>query len=219
MCVCKLDTRPADDKRFRAMIFFESDTPLEWGALDLPLVAIPADWHGRPLEPAPGYALALDPLHLWFVAHHRAPATAHPRSRPGLFLAELWRHDVAELFLADPASGRYLELNLAPNAAWWSCEFTAPRQRADGADVAVPDVHTWSDLAADGSWVAAMAVPLDILRARIDFGPATTANVCMVLESPEQKFLTATRLGGGEPDFHRPEKFAAPRRVTLDQLR
>ena len=200
------------------MIFFESETPLEWGALDVPLLAIPHDWYGNPLDPAPGYAVACDPLHLWFVAHHRAPASAHPASRPGGFHAELWKHDVAELFLADPASGRYLELNLAPNAAWWSCEFTAPRQRAEELDIAMPDVHTWSDLAADGSWVAAMAVPLDILQARIDFGANTHVNVCMVLASPAQRFLTAAPLGDGGPDFHRPGHFVKPRIVPLSGM-
>jgi hypothetical protein len=61
---------------------------------------------------------------------HRAPPQgggSASAGAPGNFLAELWRHDVAELFIADPASGRYFEFNLAPNGAWWSCEFTAPR--------------------------------------------------------------------------------------------
>lgn len=200
------------------MIFFKSDKPLEWGALDLPLLALANDWHGNPMEPAPGYAVVCDPLHLWFVANHREPASTHPKSRPGGFHAELWKHDVAELFLASPVSGRYLEFNLAPNAAWWSCEFTSPRQRETEEDIAMPDVNTWSDLAPDGSWVAAMAVPLDILRARIGFDADTLANVCMILGSPEQKFLTATPLGGGEPDFHRARHFVKPRMVPLADI-
>jgi len=186
---------------------FESDAPLAWGALDLPLLGIARDWFDKPVDPPPGYALACDPEHLWFVAHHRTPARAHPKSRPGLFCADLWKHDVAELFLADPKGGRYLELNLAPNAAWWSCEFTAARRRADLEDIAVPDVKTWSDLAPDGAWVAAMAVPLDVLRARVGFGAGTRANVCMILGSPEQRFFSATSMGDGEPDFHRPDRF------------
>jgi len=186
---------------------FESNVPLAWGALDLPLVGIAHDWFGKPIETSPGYALACDPEHLWFVAHHRAPARSHPKSRPGLYCADLWKYDVAELFLADPQSGRYLELNLAPNAAWWSCEFTAARQRAEEVDIAVPDVHTWSDLDPDGAWVAAMAVPLDVLQARVGFGPEARANVCMILGAPDQRFFSASPLGDGEPDFHRPNRF------------
>jgi len=144
---------------------------------------------------------------LWFVAHHRKAADLHPQARPGLFLAGLWRHDVAELFLADPASGRYFEFNLAANSAWWCCEFTAPRVRAEEIDIVMPEVFTFADMAPDGAWVAAMSIPLDLLRARLDFGPQTRANVTFVLDSPDQKFVSAVDLGTGEPDFHQPEKF------------
>jgi hypothetical protein len=120
----------------------------------------------------------------------------------------LWEYDVAELFLADPASGRYLEFNLAPNGAWWNAEFTAPRVRTDGANVAMPDVQTFAEQATDGSWAAAMSLPLDVLEARINFGPRTRANVTFILESPAQRFLSANDPGGGQPDFHRPERFS-----------
>jgi hypothetical protein len=59
----------------------------------------------------------------------------------------------------------------------------------------------------DGSWVAAMALPIELLKARLDFGPATRLNVTMILESPRQRFLSAADLGADEPDFHRPGRF------------
>lgn len=186
---------------------FTRESPLAWGALDLPMLGLARDWHGVPYDPPAGFSLAMDGQRLWFVAHDRRPARIHPQARPGAFQAELWRHDVAELFLADPVSGRYLEFNLAPNGAWWCCEFTAPRVRAEASDVAMPGVATFADLAPDGSWVAAMALPLDLLRARLDFGANTRANVTMILGSPDQRFLTAADLGGGDPDFHLPGRF------------
>ncbi len=189
------------------MTIFTSLRPLMWGELDLPLFGLSRDWHGNPLEPTAGFSLAVDENRLWFLAHHRKPAQLHPKARPGLFQAELWRYDVAELFIADPRSGRYLEFNLAPNGAWWSCEFKGPRLREEEIDIAMPDVATFSDMAADGSWVAAMALPLDLLRARVDFGKQTHANVTFILESPAQRFLTAGDLGNGEPDFHQPAHF------------
>jgi hypothetical protein len=149
----------------------------------------------------------MDARRLWFVAHHRKAAALHPQARPGVFQAGLWQHDVAELFIADPVSGRYFEFNLAPNGAWWCCEFTAPRVRAEEIDIAMPEVATFSDMAADGAWLAAMAIPLDLLKARLDFGPQSRANVTFVLGSPGQVFVTAGDLGGGEPDYHRPERF------------
>ncbi|HEX7261578.1 MAG TPA: hypothetical protein VF258_07155, partial [Luteolibacter sp.] len=185
---------------------FTSSHPLIWGELDVPVFGLGADLHGAPLQPAAAFSLVTDSRHLWFIANHRRPAKIHPLSRPGAFQAELWKHDVAELFIADPGSGRYFEFNLAPNGGWWSCEFTAPRVRADEVDIAMPEVATFSDISPDGSWLAAMAIPLDLLRARLDFGPETRMNVTMILESPEQRFVSATALPG-EPDFHQPAYF------------
>lgn len=190
------------------MIAFRFDHPLEWGALDLPLFGAGVDWDGNAVTPAVGWSLAIDPERLWFVASRQHPARLHPQARPGRFTAELWRFDVAELFLADPGSGRYLELNLAPNGAWWSGEFTAPRERTATDDREWPGVRTHAELAADGAWVAAMSLPLDPLREGLDFGDSTTANATFILDSPGQRFLSVTPLGEGEPDFHRPDRFA-----------
>ena len=197
------------------MRVFASEQPLAWGALDVPLLGLEKDWQGVAVTPPAGFSLAMDARRLWFIAHHRKPAELHPQARPGLFLADLWRHDVAELFIADPVSGRYFEFNLAPNGAWWSCEFTAPRQRAEETDIAMPEVATFADMAPDGAWVAAMAIPLDLLRARLDFGPSSRANVAMILGSPEQRFISAADLGGDEPDFHQPSRFPQIRIASL----
>ncbi len=190
------------------MTIFTTAQPLRWGQLDVPLFGLARDWAGGAVQPAAGFALAMDGQRLWFLAHHRKPAQLHPQSQPGRFQAELWHHDVAELFLADPVSGRYFEFNLAPNGAWWCCEFTSPRVRAEGIDIAMPEVATYADMAPDGSWLAAMAIPLDLLRARLDFGAATRANVAMILGSPTPQFVSAGVLPGSEPDFHQPQHFA-----------
>lgn len=190
------------------MIVFTSSQPLVWGALDLPLFGLATDLSGRMLKTPAAYSLVMDTRYLWFIANHRQAALIHPQARPGLFQNELWEYDVAELFVTDPSSGRYFEFNLAPNGAWWTCEFTAARQRAEEMDIAMPEVATFSDMAVDGSWLAAMAIPLDLLRARLDFGPATRLNVAMILESPAQKFVSATDFGDGAPDFHQPSRFS-----------
>lgn len=190
------------------MTVFTSPRQLVWGQLDVPLFGLQNDLAGTPLEVPAAFSIVTDPHRLWFVANHRKPALIHPQARPGAFQTELWRYDVAELFLADPSSGRYFEFNLAPNGAWWSCEFIAPRVRVEEVEIAMPEVATFSEMAPDGSWVAAMAIPLDLLKARLDFGPGTLLNVTMILESPQQRFLSAVNLGEGGPDFHRPEKFS-----------
>jgi hypothetical protein len=193
-------------RRF-GMTLIRSAKPLAWGELELPLFGISRDWYGREFSPQAAFCVAVDPRRLWLVASHGKPARLHPSARPGRFVAELWQHDVAELFLADPRSGRYFEFNLAPNGAWWSCEFTAPRVRAEPGDIAFPEAATFAELGPDGSWVAALSLPRDLLEARLGFGDATRMNVTFILGSPEQRFLSAADLGPGEPDFHRPDRF------------
>lgn len=199
------------------MTIFTSPSPLMWGELDIPMLGLQKDWKGLPVEPPGAFSLATDDRRLWFVAHHRKPADLHPLARPGDFQAGLWKHDVAELFIADPVSGRYFEFNLAPNGGWWSCEFTAPRVREEEIDIAMPDVATFSDMAPDGSWVAAMAIPLDLLKARLDFGSRSRINVSMILGSPDQRFISAMDLGGGEPNFHQPDRFSQVAFAPLPQ--
>jgi hypothetical protein len=189
------------------MTVFTSSQPLAWGDLDVPLFGLAKDVHGAALQSPAAFCVVADTQYLWFIANHRRPAQLHPKARPAIFQAELWRYDVAELFLADPITGRYFEFNLAPNGAWWTCEFTAPRIRAEEVDIAMPGIATFSDMAADGSWLAAMAIPLDLLRARLDFGSNTQINIAMILETPAQKFISAADLGNGEPDFHQPQRF------------
>lgn len=190
------------------MQIFTSAQALAWGSLDVPMLGLERDWSGKALQAPAGFALVMDAERLWFIAHHRKAAMLHPQARPGRFQAELWRYDVAEWFVADPVSGRYFEFNLAANGAWWSCEFTGPRVRAEATDIAMPEIATFADIAPDGAWIAAMAIPVRFLKARLDFGPHSRINVTMILETPDQRFVTAADLGGGEPDFHRPDRFS-----------
>lgn len=187
------------------MLIEHKKEPLFWGALDLGLFGLEKDWYGEALETPAAFGLAIDHGSLWFVATRRAPSMLHPQARPGQFTPELWKYDCAEFFLSHPETGRYLEFNLAANGAWWSAEFTAPRVRAQQEDLPVPGVKTYGELSADGSWLAAASIPLDVLKARFDFGPQTRMNVTFIVDSPEQKFLTATPAFEGEADFHRPE--------------
>lgn len=200
------------------MVVFDSLRPLQWGALDLPILGLDHDWHGLPISPPAGYCVACDLERLWLVAGQNQPASVHPGALPGLFRAQLWRHDVAELFLGEPGGGRYLEFNLAPNAAWWSCLFTGPRVRAFEKDIPLAGVETWSSVAEDGSWMAAAAIPLEELREQIGFGPGATGNVAFILESPDQRFLTVEDLGGDRIDFHRPDRFPVLEHEALPDL-
>lgn len=187
------------------MLIEKKHSPLHWGALDMALFGLEKDWYGEKLDVPAAFGLAMDHGSLWFVASRRKPALLHPQARPGVFTPELWKYDCAEFFLGHKESGRYLEFNLAPNGAWWTGEFTAPRVRSSDDEVEMPGVKTYADLSPDGSWLVAASFPLDILEARFGFGPESVMDVTMIVDSPEQKFLTATPPASAEmePDFHR----------------
>jgi hypothetical protein len=192
---------------------FTSERPLVWGELDLPVLGMTSDWHGQPLEPPLGFTIAADPSHLWFVATRQAPALCHPGAEPGRFTEGLWEYDVAELFMADPESGAYLEFNLAPNGAWWAAKFTSPRVRSPVQPdfEAAVEAHFSDD--GDGTWFAALAIPTAFLGTHVGFGNGETANVTCIMNSPQQTFHSACKLPGSEPDFHQPVHF--PRLVRI----
>lgn len=189
------------------MRLFQCDAKLVWGELDLPLMGMNSDWYGAALTPPLCFTIATDSSSLWFVATRQAPANCRPGAEPGSFTEGLWEHDVAELFLADPTSGIYLEFNLAPNGAWWAAKFTAPRVRAEKQpDFPSTVTSHWDDVS-DREWCAAIRVPLTLLEKEIRFGAETTANATAILNSPHHTFHSAHKLPGAEPDFHQPASF------------
>lgn len=188
------------------MQLFIAEKPLEWGALDLPLLGISKDWHGQPLNPPAAFTLASDGVNLWFAATRQAPATIHPDAEEGAFTPELWKHDVAELFIADDGGG-YLEFNLAANGAWWACKFDSVREAAPDQPDFREAVTTHHDATQPGSWLAALVIPIPFLIDHAGFGPGNRVNVTFILNSPAQTFHSASKLPGAEPDFHQPQAF------------
>lgn len=185
----------------------QSSAPLVWGELDLPISGIQRDWYGQILSPPAVFALACDRENLWFIAGRQAPAMSHPAARSGEFVPELWKFDVAELFLADPASGRYLEFNLAPNSAWWATAFSSIRQPDTNQADFSSQIISHHEPEESGSWLASLVIPLDLLREEINFGKGTSGNIAFILNSPQQTFHSACPLRSEEPDFHRPSEF------------
>lgn len=184
------------------------------GALDpdrLPLTWLTRDWYGEALDPALGFAFGVDPSFFHFVACRTSPALCLPGSEPRRFQAELWTYDVAEFFLGGPNG--YLEFNLAPNGAWWSCAFGGPLQREHPEDLPLPGVCTESRSEA-GSWHVSARIPLQALGSYPLDQPGTL-NATFILDSPNQRFVTAGPPASGEPNFHRPDAFPP---ITLEPL-
>ncbi len=190
-----------------SMQLFTTPAPLIWGSLDLPLMGVSTDWVGNPLNPPVGFTVATDPESLWFLATRGAPAKSFAGTSSHGFHEKLWQADTAELFIGDPTSGRYLEINLAPNAAWWACLFREPRVTCEIQPDFTSKAKTYLDDQGEAGWLAAICFPLTFLRETLNFGPGSTGNAAFILNSPDQTFHSATKLPGSHPDFHQPAKF------------
>jgi len=166
------------------------------------------DWFGTLVPGEPRWALALEGPDLVLRGVCDAPPVKVPGDRPGGFLEGLWDGDVVELFLLNPATGWYLEFNLAPGGGWWACGHTAPRVRVAGGAAPLDGARTRM-VARERGWDCTLRVPIASLPAELAFDPATTrANITFCLGQP-QRYCTLADLGGGDPDFHRPQHWLA----------
>lgn len=163
------------------------------------------EWFGNPIAPAIEYSFTTDGEHLIFRASQAAAVHAHPDGKSGEFREELWKYDTAEFFIATESGFPYVEINIAPNGAWWASAFNAPRVPLSPA----PD---WAGVEASGvvteqGWQCSISIPLHLL-AELGIRPencrlAATA----ILNSPDYIFLTTAEDTSGEPDFHRPRSW------------
>jgi hypothetical protein len=76
---------------------------------------------------------------------------------------------------------------------------------------AMPGVRCFAESHGDG-WRAGISIPLDELTISWSASSGAAVNVTAIQGNP-QRFITAIDLGGGEPDFHRAERFIAPHLV------
>ena len=182
---------------------------------EAPLHPLERDWYGEAVPGSPRWSLALEGTDLVLRGEVDAAPLRVPGDREGRFLEGLWEGDVVEAFLLNPATGYYLELNLAPGGAWWACGHEAPRVRTESGGSLLEGVRTSSLVGPEG-WSAALRIPLAALPRGLAFDPAITrGNVTFCLGRP-RRYLSVADLGGGTPDFHRPERWI-PLAELLDQ--
>lgn len=179
--------------------------------LALPRQILNHDWYGRPVDPRMEFCFGIDEESLWFLAAREKKAITHPEAKPGKFQSELWKYDVAEWFLHNPATGQYWEFNLSPDGAWWSCGFSSPRVQDETMDT--PGGIITKAFSGPASWIAMARIPLDSLIPVVGGQPGIkslqklTLAATFILDTPEQIFLTTAEPKNGEPDFHQPHCF------------
>lgn len=168
-------------------------------------ITLSSDWYGRSLPSPIDIFLGGNHQSILFGARGGGDPWCAP-AQPGDFIEGLWERDVVELFLSETGSPRYQEFNVSPSGAWWTMAFSGYRTRM-GTN-SMPSVRCHADAFGSG-WRAAMAIPLSQLT--IGWSSESGAlNVTAILGNP-QRFVTALDLGGGEPDFHRAERFLPAR--------
>ena len=125
------------------------------------------------------------------------------------FVEGLWRHDCGELFLFQPSTGRYLEINLAPNGAWWSCAFSGVRTR--DVQIDPPQLENIESKPADVGWSAGFSLPLSEVERCLGDSTNLKANVTLILGgcpdiSPSLENLHSLATLSAV-DFHRPDEW------------
>ncbi len=178
-------------------------------------MGITEDWFGTTLEEPCTFSLAKDSEFLWFISIFPHTANIHPSASPGLFTPELWKYDVAELFLANPSTGEYLEFNLTANGAWWASKFSSIRKPTAQQPDFTSHIRSHQDLSDTHHSVVGLQVPLKFLKKEIDFGLATAANITVICDSPSHRYLSASKLPGAQPDFHQPTNFTTASFIPL----
>lgn len=164
---------------------------------------IKQDWFGEPCSEN-HFSIYTSGNDLCFDAYVMAsPPTRFP-AKSGEYFEGLWEFDVAELFIAADHSDRYVEINLAPNGAWWLMAFSAPRQRIADFRIDQETIKTQSTLALD-NWQSAVCIPHGLLQ-NILQTDTMRFNVTFILGKPAQ-YLSYCNLHTAQPDFHLPARF------------
>lgn len=169
-----------------------------------PWHAISSDWFGNKTRVICEYRLFLDPSSLFFHARANRKPKTKPDATQGSFIEGLWEYDLAELFICEENSPRYLEVNLGPQAAWWSCLFKSYRERS-GAPSALKEAHTISEITETG-WNAGILIP----RASFPFlvrDQGFRANVTFIIDDNGPVYFSASKLTSEAPDYHVAEQF------------
>lgn len=161
---------------------------------------IERDWFGNTC-PDNHFTLSASRSHLFFDTQvELAPPSAFP-AQTGDYYEGLWEYDVAELFIAADKKDRYLEINLAPNGAWWLMTFSAPRQRIENRSIDYQQIKTQGTLN-KASWAATLSIPHGLLQ-NILQTDTMHFNVTYILGNPKQ-YLSYSNLHSMQPDFHIP---------------
>jgi hypothetical protein len=182
-------------------------------AKKLPRTAISHEWHGSLVSPPLLFSLGLDPEALWFTASRAAAPQCNLSLTCGSFVEGLWEKELAEVFICSAGGTRYLEINLSPTGAWWSCSFHSYRARDSSAALGGVTALAETLTAQAKGWEATLRIPTPSIASAVPFTPKgaeVRANVSgVVLTETSPLYLSYSNLEATQPDFHLTDKFSA----------
>lgn len=166
------------------------------------------DWYGTVVTPPLRFSLEFHSDRIVFSAERSAPPVCNLGITNGTFKEGLWESEVAELFVKEESSSRYLEVNLAPTGAWWWCVFDTYRVRAKVQPPPPRGLHTSSTVSTSG-WSASIELPYAEFPINLSHPAQARLNVTGVIRAPETKYLTWVALRSEKPDFHLTDQFVS----------
>jgi len=190
------------DKRFS----LEQLKETKWNQIQLDLSGATCNKDAR-------FLVAMDSASLFVLASAKLPTNCDNSLSAGTFKEELWKLDVAELFIAEDKSDRYQEFNLSPTGSWWSMGFE--EYRSEASTFSPPDNIECSAWRNGERWYASIVIPRDNLWIDLSLTEHFRANVCFILGKKKRSFLSWERLVSKSPDFHLTEQFEAIRAVKI----
>lgn len=131
------------------------------------------------------------------------------------FVEGLWKYDCGELFLVQPGTGRYLEINVSPSGAWWSCVFSDVRSR--DLSTPPPQIDGIRAQPKGQGWQAEFGLSFAEIERCLGSAEKLRGNVTLILggcpdqNPPLENLHSVATLGA--VDFHRPHEW-----LPLDQL-
>ncbi len=186
-----------------ALAVFESAHVLTASSVrGLPHNSVRECWHGDPLPSPLWWVLAVDPKTLWFGGSLPGGGRRVPVARPGEYCEGLWEGDVLELFLKEPG-GRYFELNISPEGAWWAMELSSYRSRVPY--LRPPRISHLDAETLDGRWSALVGIERESLP--FDLSADSRIHVSGIAHLDATRFISSRRVPASEPDFHHEEAF------------
>ncbi len=140
-----------------------------------------------------------------------------PMSRTPARADDLWRHTCFEVFISEPGSPGYSELNFSPSGQWAAYTFTSRRTGMRAANLQVAPSAAWRRTA--GRLELKVEMDLDGLLSNPVHSTLRLALSAVIEEQSGTITYWALRHPDKQPDFHHPDGFVLelPDRGPTDQ--